>query len=162
MVILLVRTPCNWHEEVVLRLPQQLHCSIIYIIVVPDMHGRRFGTENFRLLRAFVLRGVIIYRTASRLRNRGEVNLRVWFTTNLSSAVCGACLSAFTNPQQIRSTVSFAIDPIEHWPREGAHVGSSTWRLARTLGNQPASVQGLPAVPGLKKVPPSSGFIGWC
>jgi hypothetical protein len=66
----------TWHEEVVLRLPQQLHCSIIYIIVVPDMHGQKVGTENFQIVTSFrASRRDNLPERPSRLRNRGEGKL---------------------------------------------------------------------------------------
>jgi hypothetical protein len=36
----------------VLCLPEQLNCSMIYIIVVPDMHGQRVDTENYQIAAA--------------------------------------------------------------------------------------------------------------
>ena len=59
-----------------LRLPQQLHCNIIYIIVVPDMHGQKVGTENFQIVTSFrASRRDNLPERPSRLRNRGEGKL---------------------------------------------------------------------------------------
>jgi hypothetical protein len=51
MVILPGQDPVQpWHEEVVLRFPQ--HAALIYIIIVPDMHGQKADTGNYQIAAA--------------------------------------------------------------------------------------------------------------